>query len=79
MFLSDSLLILLPIAKCNDFEYFPSSNISPNNKYFFDLFDLILSPAMGGLIIGYEIGKLLKKETILVGYRSNAFSYVLWS
>ena len=25
------------------FEYFPSSNISPNNKYFFDLFDLILS------------------------------------
>ena len=30
----------------------------------FDNFDLILSPAMGGLIIGYEIGKLLKKETI---------------
>ena len=27
-------------------------------------FDLILSPAMGGIIIGYEIGKLLKKETI---------------
>ncbi len=26
--------------------------------------DLILSPAMGGLIIGYEIGKILKKETI---------------
>ena len=26
--------------------------------------DLILSPAMGGVIIGYEIGKLLKKETI---------------
>ncbi len=26
--------------------------------------DLILSPAMGGIIIGYEIGKLLKKETI---------------
>ena len=26
--------------------------------------DLILAPAMGGLIIGYEIGKLLKKETI---------------
>jgi orotate phosphoribosyltransferase len=30
----------------------------------FSDFDLILSPAMGGLIIGYEIGKLLKKETI---------------
>tara|TARA_B100000131_G_scaffold319017_1_gene364053 strand:- start:81 stop:668 length:588 start_codon:yes stop_codon:yes gene_type:complete len=30
----------------------------------FKKFDLILSPAMGGIIIGYEIGKLLKKETI---------------
>ena len=27
-------------------------------------FDLILAPAMGGVIIGYEIGKLLNKETI---------------
>ena len=26
--------------------------------------DLILSPAIGGIIIGYEIGRLLKKETI---------------
>jgi len=26
--------------------------------------DLILAPAMGGVVIGYEIGKLLKKETI---------------
>ena len=26
--------------------------------------DIILSPAMGGIIIGYEIGRLLKKETI---------------
>ncbi|MBD1133249.1 orotate phosphoribosyltransferase [Pelagibacterales bacterium SAG-MED18] len=26
--------------------------------------DLILAPAMGGIIIGYEIGRLLKKETI---------------
>ena len=30
----------------------------------FKKIDLILSPAMGGIIIGYEIGKLLKKETI---------------
>ena len=30
----------------------------------FSKFDLILSPAMGGIIIGYEIGKILKKETI---------------
>ncbi len=27
-------------------------------------FDLILSPAMGGILVGYEIGKLLNKETI---------------
>ena len=26
--------------------------------------DLILSPAVGGIIIGYEIGRLLKKETV---------------
>ncbi len=30
----------------------------------FHEFDLILSPAMGGIIIGYEIGRLLNKETI---------------
>ena len=30
----------------------------------FKKFDLILAPAMGGIIIGYEIGRLLKKETI---------------
>ena len=30
----------------------------------FKNFDLILSPAMEGIIIGYEIGRLLKKETI---------------
>ena len=27
-------------------------------------FDLILSPAMGGILVGYELGKILKKETI---------------
>jgi len=26
--------------------------------------DLILSPAVGGIVIGYEIGRLLRKETI---------------
>jgi orotate phosphoribosyltransferase len=30
----------------------------------FSNFDLILSPAMGGIVIGYEIGRLLKKNTI---------------
>ena len=29
-----------------------------------DEFDLILSPAMGGIIVGYELGKLLNKQTI---------------
>ena len=33
-------------------------------KRSFKKIDLILAPAMGGVIIGYEIGKLLKKETI---------------
>ena len=30
----------------------------------FKKIDLILAPAMGGVIIGYEIAKILKKETI---------------
>ena len=33
-------------------------------KSSFQKFDLVLSPAMGGIVIGYEIGKLLNKETI---------------
>ena len=33
-------------------------------KKSFKKIDLILAPAMGGIIIGYEIGRLLKKETI---------------
>ena len=33
------------------------------NKKFNNI-DLILAPAMGGIVIGYEIGRLLKKETI---------------
>ncbi len=33
-----------------------------NKKY--NKIDLILAPAMGGIIIGFEIGKILKKETI---------------
>ena len=30
----------------------------------FSDFDLILSPAMGGIIVGYELGKILNKQTI---------------
>tara|TARA_B100000963_G_scaffold358613_1_gene383679 strand:+ start:839 stop:1420 length:582 start_codon:yes stop_codon:yes gene_type:complete len=33
-------------------------------KSAFTQIDLILSPAMGGIIIGYDIGKILNKETI---------------
>ena len=33
-------------------------------KLTFKNIDLILSPAMGGIVIGYEIGRVLRKETI---------------
>ena len=36
--------------------------------------DLILSPAIGGIIIGYEIGKLLNKETIFCERVKGRFS-----
>ena len=54
----------------------------------FKKIDLILAPAIGGIIIGYEIGKILKKETIFCerlngkftlrrGFRINKGSNVL--
>ena len=39
-------------------------SLSKKIKKNFKNIDVILSPAMGGIIIGYEIGKLLRKETI---------------
>ena len=39
-------------------------SLSKKIKKSYKSIDLILSPAIGGIIIGYEIGKLLKKETI---------------
>ena len=39
-------------------------SLSQKIKKKFKNFDLILSPAIGGIIIGYDIGRLLKKETI---------------
>ena len=39
-------------------------SLSLKIKKNFKKIDIILAPAMGGVIIGYEIGKLLKKETI---------------
>ena len=40
------------------------SSLSQKIKKEFKDFDLILSPAMGGIIVGYEIGRILNKETI---------------
>ena len=39
-------------------------SLSKKIRRTFKKIDLILAPAMGGIIIGYEIGRLLKKETI---------------
>jgi orotate phosphoribosyltransferase len=41
-----------------------SLSLSKKIKNNFKSIDLILAPAMGGVIIGYEIGRLLKVETI---------------
>jgi orotate phosphoribosyltransferase len=43
-------------------------------KSSFPNIDLILSPAMGGIIIGYEIGKLLGVETIFSERVNGEFS-----
>ena len=40
------------------------SSLSEKIKKEFKEFDLILSPALGGMIVGYEIGRILNKETI---------------
>ena len=48
-------------------------SLSKKIKKNFKKIDLILSPAMGGVIIGYEIGKLLKKETIFCERDSGNF------
>ena len=42
----------------------PCLSLSKKIKKNFKQIDIILAPAMGGIIIGYEIGRLLKKETI---------------
>ena len=56
--------------QCAKLLSFPSKSdkicksLSNKIKNKFKKIDLILAPAMGGIIIGYEIGRLLKKETI---------------
>ena len=54
-------------AKLLSFPYIANkicSSLAKSIKKKFKSIDLILAPAMGGIIIGYEIGRLLKKETI---------------
>jgi len=43
-------------------------------KSAFGVFDLILSPAMGGIVVGYEIGRLLGIETIFAERVDNKFT-----
>ena len=40
------------------------TSLAEKIKNKFDRIDLILAPAMGGVVIGYEIGRILKIETI---------------
>ena len=40
------------------------NSLSKKIKKNFKKFDLILAPALGGIVIGFEIGRILKKETI---------------
>ena len=40
------------------------SSLSEKIQNKFKNFDIILSPAIGGIVIGYEIGRILNKETI---------------
>ena len=54
-------------AKLLSFPYLAKDvclSLASKIKRKFKSIDLILAPAMGGVIIGYEIGRLLKKETI---------------
>ena len=54
-------------AKLLSFPYLANkicASLAKKIKKEFKSIDLILAPAMGGIIIGYEIGRLLKKETI---------------
>jgi len=59
--------VYIQCAKLLSFPYFAKeicSSLAKKIKKKFKSIDLILAPAMGGVIIGYEIGKLLKRETI---------------
>ena len=64
-------------AKLLSFPYLANeicSSLAKKIKKRFKSIDLILAPAMGGIIIGYEIGRLLKKETIFCERVNGKFS-----
>ena len=64
-------------AKLMSFPYMAQSiclSLAKKIKKKIKKIDLILSPAMGGIIIGYEIGKILKKETIFCERVNGTFS-----
>jgi len=63
-------------AKLLSFPYIANkicASLAAKIKKNFKNIDLILAPAMGGIIIGYEIGRLLKKETIFCERVNDAF------
>ena len=64
-------------AKLLSFPYLANKicvSLAQKIKKKFKQIDLILAPAMGGVVIGYEIGKLLKKETIFCERVSGKFT-----
>ena len=50
------------------------SSLADKIKNEFKKIDLILSPAIGGIVIGYEMGKLLNKEAIFAERINNNFT-----
>ena len=49
-------------------------SLSKKIKKKYKKIDLILSPAIGGIVVGYEIGRLLNKETIFCERVKNKFT-----
>ena len=50
------------------------NSLAEKVKESFKNIDLILSPAIGGIVIGYEIGRILNIETIFAERSNNVFS-----
>ena len=49
------------------------SSLAEKIRKEFPKIDLILTPAIGGIVVGYEIGRLIKKETIFCERVKNKF------